>query len=400
MTGIGDDRLAFPADEYAARLDRVRAAMREHQLDALALVRPEDITWLTGLDHQGFFVFTMLLVPADGALTIVCRAMEQVTIATQTPELVLAGYGDDDDPSRVVADTLDWAGLGSAVIGIDRSSQCLPSALWDEIVVGTPSVSWIDTSTLPSPEQRFRIGIVDWLRMVKSPNEIAMMRTAAGLTDRAIAAGLETAGVGVSEREIAAAVYRELVMGGSDQPGFAPLIRSASRLLQEHTTWTDRRLEPGDPLVLELSGAACRYHAPATRMAYVANAPMGAGRARDVAVAALDATVATLRPGVSSGDVYAAWQVCIDAGLGHDRLRRHHCGYAIGVGHAPSWVGSSTVLGLRREGRMPIDAGMTFHLLSWVIDPSIGTSLVSDTAVVTNSGAELLTTAPRPLTVG
>ena len=42
---------------------------------------------------------------------------------------------------------------------------------------------------------------------------------------------------------------------------------------------------------------------------------------------------------------------------------------------------------------------MAFHLLSWVTDPELGDYLVSDTALVTDDGAELLTTTPRKLAI-
>lgn len=45
-------------------------------LVALIVASPEDIYNLTGLDHQGPFAFTALVLPADGPLLLVARAME------------------------------------------------------------------------------------------------------------------------------------------------------------------------------------------------------------------------------------------------------------------------------------------------------------------------------------
>lgn len=156
---------------------------------------------------------------------------------------------------------------------------------------------------------------------------------------------------------------------------------------------------PGEALFVELSGASARYHAPLTRMAYLARAESGAEQARSLAIEAFDAVVSKLRPGALTGDVYAAWQEVIDEGLGPGRLQRHHCGYSVGIGFPPSWVGSSTVLGIRRGGKVEVAAGMTFHVLSWVTDPDLGDYFVSDTVIVTGDGAEVVTTTPRHLVI-
>jgi Xaa-Pro dipeptidase len=155
----------------------------------------------------------------------------------------------------------------------------------------------------------------------------------------------------------------------------------------------------GEKIFLELSGVAARYHAPLTRMAYIGDAPPGAERAQGLAIQAFQAVVDALRPGVETGEVYGAWQQKVDEGLGHDRLRRHHCGYSVGIGFPPSWVGSSTVLGIRRGGKVEISAGMTFHVLSWITDPDVGDYFVSDTVAVGEASAEVLTHTPHQLVI-
>src|SRR3546814_6214573 len=81
---------------------------------------------------------------------------------------------------------------------------------------------------------------------------------------------------------------------------------------------------------------------------------------------AVGAGLAALRPGALAREVYAAWQAVVDrAGLGH--YRRHHCGYAVGIGMPPSWTGGNSVTGLRSDGDMALRSGMTFHILSWLM---------------------------------
>jgi Xaa-Pro dipeptidase len=97
---------------------------------------------------------------------------------------------------------------------------------------------------------------------------------------------------------------------------------------------------------------------------------------------------------VRAAEVYRAWQGRVDeAGLSH--YRRHHCGYLVGLGFPPSWTGGSMVVGLRHDSDLVLRPGMVFHLLSWLMGAGRGDYFVSNTAVLTDEGCEVLTKAPR-----
>jgi Xaa-Pro dipeptidase len=76
------------ADEIAARISATRLVMRERGLAALCLVSPENIYYLTGLNHQGYFAFTLLVLPLEGEPRLVTRAMERATVAAQVRDSV------------------------------------------------------------------------------------------------------------------------------------------------------------------------------------------------------------------------------------------------------------------------------------------------------------------------
>jgi Xaa-Pro dipeptidase len=105
---------------------------------------------------------------------------------------------------------------------------------------------------------------------------------------------------------------------------------------------------------------------------------------------AFDAAVATLRPGATARLVYRAWQDVVDAaGLSH--YRRHHCGYCVGIGVPPSWTGGNKVVGLRPDSELAIHAGMSFHVLSWLMDTGRGSHFLSNTVLVSAMGPDILT---------
>lgn len=377
----------FPDEEYRVRLQNVRQKMAGSDLDACLISSPENIYYLTGLSHQGFFACHMLIVPREGELALVARAMERVTVEAQVRGARFIGYADGADPAPVTCAALVEAGLGSARLGLEKNTLFLPLKIAEGIVAGLPGANWSDVS-----------GLVDELRLIKSPRELACIRQAAAVTEAMMHAAIGTAKAGVNERDVAAEVHRAMILAGGEYPGFGPFIRSTPRLGQEHGTWSDRILAKGDALFLEVAGCVRRYHAPMGRLIFVGEAPPGAKEIEPVCLEAFDAIVNAIRPGVKAGEVYRAWQDRVDrAGLSH--YRRHHCGYLVGIGFPPSWVGGSMVVGLRHDSNLELRAGMAFHLLSWLMGSARGDYFVSNTAILTENGCEVLSTVPRHLQV-
>jgi Xaa-Pro dipeptidase len=365
---------AFPEEEFATRRKKLGAAMAAAGLDGLVVSTPENIFYLTGLDHQGFFALHLLIVTAAGEMTLIVRAMERVTVEDQVSGARFVGYADNEDPARVACTALQDSDLARGRIGVEKHSLFFPPRACEALLDGSR--------------------LIDELRMIKSPLEIAYTRQAAAVTDAMLQAAIATAAPGVNEREVAAEIHRAMILAGGDTPGFGPFIRPTPRLGQEHTTWQDRKLVAGEALLLELSGCVSRYHAPAGRFLFIGRRPAGTREIEQVCLEAFDRVVEAIVPGVTAAEVYRAWQSRVDeAGLSH--YRRHHCGYVVGLGFPPSWTGGSMVMGLRHDSNLVLRPGMVFHLLSWLMGSGRGDYFVSNTAVLTDAGCEILTKTPR-----
>ena len=373
-------------EEHKARVAAVRADIGAAGLAGVCVTEPEDVYYLTGLNHQGYFAFTTLVLPLTGVPVIVARQMEATTLSVQVPWCRHNGYQDHEDPAAAVVAAIEAVLPASTAtrFGVNKAGMWLPIGVWERVTDGLPQVTWEDTSDLIARH-----------RAVKSDAELASVRRAAAISSAAMLAGLDAVRVGVNAREIAAAVYRTMIGHGGDYPGMAPFIRFRDALLQEHVTWPDREVVRGDSVFFELSASVARYHAPLTRMAYVGEPPNGTEVAGRIAADALDAVTAALVPGARACDVYAAWQDVVNSGLGHDRYRRHHCGYQVGIGFPPSWVGGPAVVGLRSDSRWRVRAGMTFHVLSWLLGQEPADYVLSDTVLVTPEGGQLLTSVSR-----
>jgi Xaa-Pro dipeptidase len=377
----------FSASEIEQRLVRIRAELERRKLDAAIFASPENVFYLTGLDHWGYFAPHLLIVPLSGQNILITRAMERVSVEKQVRSAQFRGHPDSETAADMAARVLREMKLAGKAIGLEfwtsGLSFGLASSLQSQVTAG-----WSDIS-----------GMADELRLVKSAEEQALMRRAASISDRAAEAAIAAISDGARESDVAAACTAAMINAGGHPPGFGPFIRPGSRLGEEHATWGDGHYRKGEPVFLELSGCVSRYHAPLGRLVHIGGIRDDDARIAAVVRQAFDAVVAAIKPGTTARSVYAAWQQVVDdAGLKH--YRRHHCGYCVGIGQPPSWTGGNSVTGLRHDSDLEIKAGMSFHILSWLMGSGKGDDFLSNTVLLTDKGPEVLTKLrPGPIAI-
>lgn len=377
----------FGREVYAERRGRASEAVGEADLDVMLVTVPENIYYLVGLDHFGYFAFHALIVTAQGECVLVARRIERVTIGRDVPDVRFEGYDDEEDVAAHCIGVVRSVHQNPARIGLEESSLYLTPAVAEGIRSGFPDSEVVDASEVVSRH-----------RLVQSPEELETTRRVAAVSDAMLSAAIATAAVGVTEREVAAAALAAMMEAGGEPPAFWPFVRGTARLNEDHTTWTDYPLRPGDALFLELSGSIGRYHAPMGRVVFVGEIPAGAEVVAGVCLEAFEATLAAGRAGARAGDVYGAWQATVDA-AGFSHYRRHHCGYATGIGFPPSWSGGGVPRALRPGSGLVLVEGMVFHLISWMMGTGRGDYFVSDPVEITAGGAVRLTTTPQVVSV-
>src|SRR6266404_2951584 len=116
----------FTPPEFERRLQGLRRVMAQRGLELLLLSAPENIFYLTGLDHWGYFAPHILMVPAEGELVLATRAMEKVTIANQVRNARFEGHGDHETVADAVGRVLRGGRERPARIGIEAWSSGLP----------------------------------------------------------------------------------------------------------------------------------------------------------------------------------------------------------------------------------------------------------------------------------
>jgi Xaa-Pro dipeptidase len=383
-----NEHAPFPKDELDRRINRVTEALAEQDLDGVVIASPENIYYLTGMDHWGFFAAHVLVVNRDGEMALTCRAMEKITFDNQVRNARFYGHQDHEELSEYVAQAITDLGLSGGRVAIERRSLFLHLHHAEGILEKAKVREWSDGS-----------GLVDNLRQAKSPLDIEYTRKAAKEVDIGMSACINMIRDGATDYEVAAEYMRASTLAGSEPTGFGPFIRPTTRLGEEHTTWRGEIFRNGDAVFLENAASYRKYHAPMGRLVYIGSAPKGAEKSAELAMNGMKAICGALKVGGKAGDAYAAWrEVAASAGLAD--YERHHCGYMVGIGFSPSWTGGSMVTSLFPGSERTLEQGMVFHAHSWFTDTDVVDYFISNTVILTKDGAEVLTaTTPENLVV-
>jgi Xaa-Pro aminopeptidase len=187
------------------------------------------------------------------------------------------------------------------------------------------------------PQARFGLAgeVLRELRMAKDQEELDLLRAAAHAADRVVDDVAAGRLVGRSEVEVAREVRDRLVDAGHEQADFA-IVGSGPNSASPHHQASDRVIEAGEPIVLDIGGTRAGYCSDTTRTLWVtggdpAHEP-GAEFRRVYALvqAAQAAGRAAVRPGVSCEDIDAAAREVIVAG-GYGPQFMHRLGHGIGL---------------------------------------------------------------------
>lgn len=380
------DDLVFPMAEYERRLRDLRQRMETQGLDVVMTTTPENICYLTGFESPGHYYFNSLVVPLEKEPFIVPRLLEARGIQTYTWVELVRPYEDIQDPMDVLGDGLVEFGLNNKRIGYEENCWFFTAAQQKRLFAQCPNVTFVDCS-----------GIVETGRLIKSEYEIDLMKRAARTTEAGMQAGIDAVAAGATEGDVAAEIHYAMIKAGSEWPSISPFIASGERGAIGHATWTDRVIQPFEPVFLEIAGCMKRYHAAMMRTVFVGEPDESLWEAEKLVQEAMEACIDAIKPDVTAASVDAAGRsVIANSRLGAQQSSR--TGYSIGIALPPDW-GEGHILSLQQNETRLLQSNMTFHLIPWAQVPGKGGIGFSETVRVTEDGCEFITNLERKLFV-
>lgn len=381
---------AFDPAEYDRRVAVVRAELARRELDALLIFAQESHYYLFGYDGGGYVFFQCAVLTAgDRPTTLLCRRPDvaQARDTSTIEDIRVWLNAENANPARDLIALLKELGLSGRRIGIETDSYGLTGFNYRAVAeVADGVVELVEASDL-----------VRRLRLVKSPAELGLIRTAARLADAAVEAVAEAARPGVLDSVLTAAAMGAMLEGGGDMPPAGPLVNSGSRALYGRGVGGARGLAEQDQVMIELAGTYRRYNACIERC--VAIGPVEPARASMHALVrdTLEEMIEAFRPGEPLGAVDAIHRRRLDA-AGYAEVRYAACGYSLGATYRPSWMDVPPMI---YEGNpLPLEPGMVFFPHVMLGDTHSGMAMgLGNTIVVTNGAPEVLSTLPLDLIV-
>ena len=381
----------FSASEYADRRARTQTAMAAAGLDGLLMFRQESMYYLTGYDTFGYVFFQCMVLTVDGRCILLTRApdLRQARHTSTLDDADIHVWVDraDASPAAHLRTLLDGHGLRGRRLGVEYEAYGLTARNGRRLDAALEGFCRLEDAS----------DLVSDLRRVKSAAEIAYVRQAADLADRALDAALHLAHPGAFEGEILAAMQGAVFAGGGDYPGNEFVIGSGPEALLCRYFSGRRHLDAEDQLTLEWAGAYRRYHAAMMRTVPIGRAGPRHREMHRVATDAMAACQATVAPGHTMGAVFDAYaRICDAAGMAAHRLNA--CGYSLGTTFAPNWMDTPMFYA---GNPAVIESGMVLFLHMILMDSDSGTAMCpGHTVLVTASGCECLSRHDLSLTIG
>lgn len=375
----------LPSMEVPTRLPAARNKLSEHKCEALIVHSLSNICYLTGFSGSA----AMLAIgPEKVVLTTDGRYAEQVqeelqasSAKSQVDEVVIGGL---QDQRKAIAAAVAPA----RTVGVESAF-----ATWDDVRLWQEALPEVDLVAVS--------GLVESLRIVKDQGELARMRLAAFIADRALEKVLaemlplpgEPGGTRATakdslswptEAEVALELDHQMRLLGASGPSFDTIVASGPNAAKPHAKPSNRPIAPGELVVVDYGATFEGYRSDTTRTVWWGEAP--SEKAREVLAAVLEsqaAGVAALRPGIEAREVDAVCRESLKrAGL--LEYFNHGTGHGVGLDiheDPPVAPRCSTVL-------LP---GMVVTVEPGVYLPGLLGVRIEDTLVVTESGCDPLT---------
>jgi Xaa-Pro dipeptidase len=378
--------LFFSTEEYQGRLARLREALAARGVEVLLVHTPENIYYLSGYQTPGYYTYQCIIVPLEGDPVMFTRYLEETNVRGLSWIDTRDYYLDTQDPAAETVRTVREHGLAEKTIGVEENAWFLTISDFRKLQEGLPEATFVDAS-----------GTVEPLRLVKSEQEIAYIRQAAVACDAGVRRAIDNAREGVTEDELALALYEGSFKHGSEYMSLPPFVASGYRSALAHATWSGRKLERGDVVFVEHAGVIHRYSASLIRVLSVGEPSERVKRMDEAARAGLRAAIATAAPGVPAYEVDRACRGAI-RDLGFGDYFRHRTGYSIGINFPPDW-GEGHIMSLKETETRPLEAGMTFHVVPGLFDYGHAAVGCSQTILINDGGCEPLSEIPEQLFV-
>ena len=357
------------ADRFEARRQAVVSRLAERKLDCLFVSIGPNLRYLSGFTGSsasllvapgGTVLFTDPRYQIQASHEVTCRVkiakgppLAGVLAAIRRRGLKRVGF----EPGRMM-----WSSFASLKLGLPPKALLVPAA-----------------------------DLVEELRVIKSPEELALIRLSVETNSRAFELAVARCRPGMKEQDLAAELEYRMRRLGAEKPAFDTIVASGARSALPHAQPTAARLNPGDLVVVDMGALREGYCSDMTRMLSIGEPGPKVKRMYRAVLEAQLAAIDSVRAGVLAARVdRIARKVLKKYGL--DEAFTHSTGHGLGLE-----IHESPRIGASAKGRL--QAGMAVTVEPGVYLEGFGGIRIEDTVAVTDTGCEVLTPTSKALRI-
>lgn len=348
------------------RINRLRKTMASNDATHLLVTDITNIRYLTGFTGSS----AILLVTNKDALIISDGRYEE-QLRQQCPDIEAA--------IRPMTDTL-----------IDYTAAQLKDRGLDEVFFEYGAISLKQFNQLEKTYQGKLKRSGHWiedLRAVKDESEIQLIRKSIEINQTVFQAIIGNLSPETSEKEIAAEIEYQGRRLGADGCSFEPIVAVGANSALAHYRPGDVKIGHGDFTLIDWGLNYQGYASDLTRMVLTAKTPSKLAEIYDVTLAAQQAAIEQIRPGIDAKAVDAtAREVIAEAGFG-DQFN-HGLGHGIGLN-----IHEGPRLSPSFEGIL--QSGMVVTVEPGIYLPGFGGVRIEDDVLITDDGCEVLSNLPK-----
>jgi Xaa-Pro aminopeptidase len=363
---------------YPSRLKKLNRLLRSSNLDALALNPSPSLVYLTGMHFHLMERPVVAFFKADATPVLVLPELEMLKVRGLPFEIKAFPYG--ENPSEWEKVFLE-AGLSLGLQGKHIGVEPLHMRILEFCKV---------IAIAGETECQDATQVVGSLRVCKDVNEIIAMHKAVKVAQDALEATIPSIKVGMTEKEIAAELVTQLLRHGSQsEMPFAPIVSSGPNSANPHASPSNRKLRPGDLLVVDWGAAVDGYISDLTRTFAVGKVEEEYRKIHQIVQEANAAGRAAARPGAPCANVDIAARTVIEK-AGYGQYFTHRTGHGIGLEpHEDPYM--------RSDNTQLLEPGMTFTIEPGIYMQGCNGVRIEDNIAITESGANCLSDMPREL---
>ena len=385
--------ILFSKAEYLTRVKKAKTKMQENNIDVLLVASPANQFYLTGYDGWSFYTPQMVLITLSEKQPYwIGRKMDAVgaKFTAFLGKKNIVSYPDqyvasqNIHPMNFLVDFIKSKKLDKKNIGVEMDDYYYTAKWHDILVKGLPNAKFLNAFLL-----------VNWIRMIKSNQELTYMRNAGKIANLAMKKAMEKVDVGIRQCDVIAELNK-ITTSGTKEIGGTFTCKPPNAMVGKfcsapHLSWTEKKLKKNEIFYIEMGGAKHRYHVPLARCIFTGKAPKKIEKLSKIIKEGLNAVLDKVKPGVTGHELENIWKKIISK---YGVKKDSRIGYPIGIGYPPTWGELTT--SFRKGDKNILKENMTFHCIPALWLQSYGI-VISESFIVKKNGAERLTNFEQKL---